>query len=175
MLAKYIPGFSRALPNRWDAGTDPGIAEWKSQWAGNQKARVLGPDLAANKLYYHVTLDRSLALFGPRLFHLHTIEIELCDMFFPMLMFFPILTIYGYCSLISQHIPPGWLQSPPHWSASLPPSCTLPIDLSCRWRMCHLRGGSGHLLLITSVTLHCTLPSDQPHPLLQLCLLPLST
>lgn len=50
MLAKKISGFSRALPNRQDAGTDLGMAEWKSQWAGNQKARVFGPDLAANKL-----------------------------------------------------------------------------------------------------------------------------
>lgn len=81
MLAKYISSFSRALPNKQDAGTDLGIAEWKSHWAGNQKARVLGPDLAADKLYYHITLVRSLALVCPQLLRLYTIEIELYDMF----------------------------------------------------------------------------------------------
>lgn len=77
MLAKYVSSFSRALLNKQDAGTDLGIAEWKSHWAGNHKAKVLGPDLAPNRLYFHITLGRSLTLFCPQLFYLCNIGIEL--------------------------------------------------------------------------------------------------
>lgn len=67
-------------------GTDLGTAEWKSHWAGNQETRVLGPDLAANELYFHVTLERSLTIpcFSPQFFHLYDIEAELLDVFFPI-------------------------------------------------------------------------------------------
>lgn len=101
-----VSSFSRALPNRQDAGTDLGIAEWKSHWAGNQKARVLGSDLSANKLYFHITLDRSLTLFCPQLLHLCNIQVEPYD------ILFPILTFYGYSSLSFHSVPLRWLKSP---------------------------------------------------------------
>lgn len=56
-------------------GLDLGTDEWKSHWAGNQKTRVLGPDLAANKLYFYVTLERSLTPLCPKLFYLYNIEV----------------------------------------------------------------------------------------------------
>lgn len=58
-------------------------------------------------------LERSLTLFFPQLFHLYNIEVELSD------VFFPILTFYGCSSLSSHPVPPRRSPYPPDWSLDL--------------------------------------------------------
>lgn len=75
-----------------DAGTELGIAEWKSHWAGNQKTMVLLSFRLPTRLFPSTSV-RPLTLFCPQLLHLYAMEFEF-HMFFAILMLSPSLTFY---------------------------------------------------------------------------------